>query len=74
MTAPLSILFRATALALVTSAATATPARVFDIAGRPAQRAVAMAPDTEPPDRIPSSPMLRQLAGVIDELTRRDVS
>lgn len=63
-----------TATLLVTSIAAATPGRIFDINGRPPQHAVVMAPGAEPPARIPDSPMLRQLTGVFDELTPRDVA
>lgn len=61
-------------LAVLAAPAAATPAGIFNVAGRPAKRAVAMAEDTAPPDRTPDSLMLRRLAGVIDELTGRDLA
>lgn len=75
MTLPLPIAAFA-GLVFLAASSIAAPAttRVFDPAGRPPTHAIAMARHTSPPDRVPDSPMLRQIAGVVAELNGRDLA
>lgn len=72
---PASVLL---ALGLVLSlgppATGATPPGLFVVDGRTPVHAVAMARHAEPPDVIPGSAMLRRVAGVLAELTSRDLA
>jgi hypothetical protein len=56
-----------------------SPERVFDVAGRPAREGVVVAPWVETPEagasfEVPSSPMLRELSGVLGEVSLRELA
>lgn len=50
------------------------PTRIFEIEGRTAHHAIAMAPWGVPPDRIFDAPMLRQIQGVVAVLNSRELA